>query len=211
MSINSLITFKAGQKIKASETNQNNNYLLNEIINRINSFRTEINNLMEDFKLNVSSGVLKTGDIKLAAYSVVPDTFLICNGANLLISEYPELYAKIGTLFGQTDSLHFSLPDFRDKVPEGFKDASEPFGSIQSGKAPNITASLGLGLSGAYFIEATGAFYQLAGSSTRNEYQKEAGARVAYFSASACSPVYQNVPRITVDRLKVNFLIKYKD
>lgn len=211
MSINALIKFKAGQKIKADETNQNNEYLLNEITSRMSAFRTEIDNEMAEFKEGVSNGALQVGDIKLAAYTNVPDTFLVCNGASLLISEYPELYEKIGVIFGQQDVLHFSIPDFRDKVPEGFKDISEPFGSTQTGKAPNITGSLGLGASGAFFVEATGAFYQLAGSSTRNQYQQDAGARVAYFSASACSPVYQAVSRITVDRLKVNFLIKYKD
>ncbi len=211
MSINSLITFIPGQKIKAKETNQNNTYLLNEITSRINAFRVEINNLMDEFQANVSSGSLKVGDIKLAAYYTVPETFLICNGASVLIDDYQDLYEKIGIQFGQADALHFSLPDFRDRVPEGFKDVNEPFGSFQSGKAPNIYGSIGLGTSGAYFIENSGAFYMINGSSTRNQYQNEAGARVAHFSASACSGVYGNVPRITVDRLKINFLIKYKD
>ena len=88
MSTNSLITFVAGQKIKASETNQNNNFILEQINKNIEILRTELNTKLEEFKSNVSSGALKVGDIKLASYDTVPETFLVCNGASLLIEDY---------------------------------------------------------------------------------------------------------------------------
>lgn len=212
MSTNSLITFIEGQKIKASETNANNNYLLDQITERVNALRIEIDRKLEDFQNTVSSGSLGVGDIKIAVYDTLPANFLVCNGASLLIEEYNDLYNKIGGLYGQVDDYHFNIPDFRDKVPEGFRDTEEPFGSYQPGKAPNIKGELGLGPSGAYFSTKSGAFYKLDGSATRNQYQMESGSKNAYFSANASSNVYSDdATRITVDRLKVNFLIKYKN
>ena len=35
------------------------------------------------------------------------------NGSTLLRADYPELFAKIGTMYGAVDSLHFNLPDDR--------------------------------------------------------------------------------------------------
>jgi len=48
-------------------------------------------------------------------YSAVVDPgFLQCSGQSLLKSDYPDLYAKIGAIFGSADSLHFTLPLLTD-------------------------------------------------------------------------------------------------
>ena len=39
---------------------------------------------------------------------------VIANGASLLRTDYPDLYAKYGTTFGSVDSLHFTLPLLTD-------------------------------------------------------------------------------------------------
>lgn len=38
--------------------------------------------------------------------------WLECNGESVRISEYPELYATLGTRFGETDPSSFCLPNF---------------------------------------------------------------------------------------------------
>lgn len=211
MSTNALITFIEGQKIKASETNANNNYLLDEINRKIEMLRGEIAKQFEDFQATVSSGSLGIGDIKIAVYDTIPANFLVCNGASLLIEEYKDLYDKIGGLYGQEDVLHFNLPDFRDKVPEGFKETSEPFGSYQQGKAPNIKGTYTGGCA-AWHVE-NGAFsFEGYGAGVFPGNGRTVAITTGTLNASKSSNVYSDsVERITVDRLKVNYLIKYKN
>ncbi|MFR1672355.1 MAG: phage tail protein [Candidatus Gastranaerophilaceae bacterium] len=208
MNSNYLINFNEGQKIKAVEMNANFQFVLDEITKQAEIVDQYIKAEFEKIKSQVN--YFKPGDIKLTAYDDVPEGWLVCDGASYLIDDYKDLYDKIGTIFGQDDVLHFNVPDFKDKVPEGFASDSEPFGSVQKGKLPNIKASIGLGASGAYFNDCSGAFFRIDGSATRNQYQSDAGARVAHFSASAYSNLYDdNAKRPTVDRIKVNFLIKF--
>jgi microcystin-dependent protein len=46
--------------------------------------------------------------------SVLSAGNLSCDGSSHLISDYPDLYAKIGTIYGSVDSLHFTLPLLTD-------------------------------------------------------------------------------------------------
>ena len=47
---------------------------------------------------------------------VVPETYLLCNGQAVSRTDYPELFAIIGTRFGFGDgSTTFNVPDYRDK------------------------------------------------------------------------------------------------
>jgi hypothetical protein len=186
--------------------------LLDQITTQIDAFRSEYQKELSEFKDTVQSGSLTVGDMKIAVYDKVPEHFLVCNGASLLIEDYQDLYNAIGVLYGQDDDYHFNLPDFRNRIPEGFKDTDEAFGSYQTGKVPNITGYFALGGSGAYFVDNSGAFYKRDGTSTRNQYQQDSGNRYMYFDASYCSDVYSNdATRVSVDRVKVNYLIKYKD
>lgn len=52
--------------------------------------------------------------------SVVPETYLLCNGQAVSRTDYPELFAIIGTSFGSGDgSTTFNVPDYRDKFVLG--------------------------------------------------------------------------------------------
>lgn len=59
------------------------------------------------------------GEIVTMASPTNPDPvrWLPCDGTSLLRTDYPDLFASIGTTYGFTDSLHFSLPDLRGRVP----------------------------------------------------------------------------------------------
>lgn len=200
-----LINFSGGQKIKASETNSNNQYILNQIEKRGTAIEAYIKTEMDSFKDIVTSGSMKTGDCKIAFYDTVPDKFLVANGASLLITEYQELYDVIGSQYGQEDDYHFNIPDMRNRIPEGFKDATEAFGSFQEGVVPNIK-----GYIGSPYLNATGAFYygnRYGGNSSGGN-----GFNETYFNASRASKCYKDgVTRVSVDRVKVNYLIKYED
>ncbi len=51
--------------------------------------------------------------------SSIPSGFLECNGAAVSQSTYADLYAIIGTTYGDPGGGNFNLPDLQDNVPVG--------------------------------------------------------------------------------------------
>ena len=63
---------------------------------------------------------IPVGSIIPYGNSVVPETYLLCNGQAVSRTEYSELFAIIGTSFGSGDgSTTFNVPDYRDKFVLG--------------------------------------------------------------------------------------------
>lgn len=48
-----------------------------------------------------------------------PDKWVVCDGTEQLVADYPDLYAVIGHLYGDHDSTHFWLPSLSLHVPMG--------------------------------------------------------------------------------------------
>ena len=98
--------------------------------------------------LGTSSGTLTwggktiapvTGEIKWFAFNTAPDGYLVCNGANVSRETYADLFAVIGTTFGEGDgSSTFTLPNLIDKFAQG----STTVGTYKSAGLPNITGNL---------------------------------------------------------------------
>lgn len=80
------------------------------------------------------------GEIRWFAMSTPPEGWLVCNGADVFISDYPALYNAIGKLFLPEDVPDppgmFSLPDLMGKVPWG---SSSQVGKEMKAGVPNIT------------------------------------------------------------------------
>ena len=77
-----------------------------------------------------------TGEIKWFAFNEAPDGYLVCNGAEVSRETYADLFAKIGTTFGEGDgSTTFALPNLIDKFAQG----STTVGTVKSAGLPNIT------------------------------------------------------------------------
>jgi microcystin-dependent protein len=53
------------------------------------------------------------GEIRLFAGPIDAENFLEPNGSSVLRSQYPELFAAIGTTYGAVDGNSFNLPDYR--------------------------------------------------------------------------------------------------
>jgi microcystin-dependent protein len=57
---------------------------------------------------------------------IVPDGYLLCDGAEYLMDTYPNLAAKLMTMYCPggmcTTTMHFRVPDMRGRVPAGKKD-----------------------------------------------------------------------------------------
>jgi len=64
------------------------------------------------------SSFMDAGLIMHYAGSTIPDGWLACDGSSVAQSEYPELYAVIGTTFGGSGA-NFNLPNLEDRFIVG--------------------------------------------------------------------------------------------
>ena len=63
--------------------------------------------------------------------SSAPELFLICDGSAISRSTYADLFAIIGTSYGEGDgSSTFNLPDLRGKVPIGLQSTDADFDTL---------------------------------------------------------------------------------
>lgn len=70
------------------------------------------------------SGV-PAGVIWEAALATAPSGWLLCDGASLLRSSYPVLFAAIGIAYGSVDGAHFNLPNKKGRSGVG-RDPGQP-------------------------------------------------------------------------------------
>ncbi|WP_336081773.1 phage tail protein [Thalassospira sp. CH_XMU1448-2] len=77
------------------------------------------------------------GSVSAFAMPTAPEGWLVCDGAAISRTEYADLFAAIGTLWGHGDQVStFNLPDLRGEFVRGFDDgrgvdAGRVFGSWQ--------------------------------------------------------------------------------
>lgn len=63
------------------------------------------------------------GEIKMFAGTTIPTGWLLCDGSEVEIADYPLLYDAIGNFWGvASDSDHFKLPNFVGRMPLGASD-----------------------------------------------------------------------------------------
>jgi len=67
------------------------------------------------------------GEIRVFAFSMVPEGWAPCDGRSLSISQYPDLAKLLGGAFGPFGSS-FNLPDLRGRTPIGVKGQIYPMG-----------------------------------------------------------------------------------
>lgn len=81
-----------------------------------NALATALDELMTPVDPNPIGTILMWGGDN----TTVPSGWLICNGAYQLRSDYPELFAIVGSLYGSTATT-FALPNFTQKFPLGYQ------------------------------------------------------------------------------------------
>ena len=154
--------------------------------------------------------VQTTGVIIPFAGTSVPTGYLLCNGAAVSRTNYANLFAAIGTLYGAGDgSTTFNLPDARDRVLQGAS-GTHSAGSYIAAGLPNITGSLAQGIACAAIQAAIGAFY--ANGSTNHAAQAFDGNMFPYsifFDASRASTIYGASSTVQSPAIATNFIIKY--
>jgi microcystin-dependent protein len=102
--------------------------------------QTKTDQLLSAMK-NLGKTVVPIGTVVFYLGTTIPDGYLLCNGASLLRTEYPELFAVLGTKCGSVDSAHFTLPDTHHRFLEGTTTLSE-VGSYIAAGLPNIEGYL---------------------------------------------------------------------
>ena len=104
-------------------------------IERLKEFKSKLN----EFE-SWPAGVI----IPFAGTSV-PTGYLLCNGAAVSRTDYANLFAAIGTLYGAGDgSTTFNLPDARDRVLQGAS-GKHSAGSYIAAGLPNISGNSNAG------------------------------------------------------------------
>ena len=98
--------------------------------------QTKTDQLLSAMK-NLGKTVVPIGTVVFYLGTTIPDGYLLCNGASLLRTEYPELFEVLGTKCGSVDSAHFTLPDTHHRFLEGTTTLSE-VGSYIAAGLPNI-------------------------------------------------------------------------
>jgi len=153
--------------------------------------------------LQCSDSFIPTGTIIGYQSEAVPTGFLICDGSELKIEEFEDLYKVIGTTYGQTDSTTFCIPNLQNRVMWG-KDSSKSVGQTLAAGLPNITG----------FLRATdavgsGAFTSSLGSRRPGGSGLGDSQGSYWFDASRCSAVYGKSSTVQPPAMVTNFLIKY--
>ena len=187
------------------------NFVKNYVASAIDSLKT----LLRAEIAAASLAAVPIGTMLPYAGGEVPEGFLLCNGASLSRTEYPELFAAIGDRWGSDSSSTFKLPDTHHRFFEGTTVLSEIGQYVQAG-LPNIKSWL-TAANGYYFVGNTaGAFVpaSYATKKTANSYQENSSLDSGYggfnMDAQSFNPLYGAAETVQPKTLRGQFLIRYE-
>ena len=160
-----LITIQFGSRASSSTLNNNFRYLAELIQSQIQSLTAIVNNSkssMEAITASLETTLYKIGEPKISLVNTLQNNEIWLEGAEVLQTDYPNLYAVYGDTYGTaTQTGYFKLPDFRNRTLWGSSD----FGYLTAG-LPNAVATLTFGGYGS--LTGTGAFKTRSGSTGYN-------------------------------------------
>ena len=172
--------------------------------------QTKTDQLLSAIK-NLGKAIVPIGTVVFYLGTTIPDGYLLCNGASLLRTEYPELFEVLGTKCGSVDEAHFTLPDTHHRFLEGTTTLSE-VGSYIAAGLPNISGTFGV----RPYVDwsgCTGAFSQWRDGGNQDKgvslVQEITSNRITDFDASSVSSLYQNdLTEVRVNALFGMYLIR---
>lgn len=140
----------------------------------------------------------------------VPTGWLPCDGRAVSSTQYPALFAAIGTIWGSETNItangvtYFKLPDFRNRTLWGAD--QKALGTFIAAGLPNITGNINAMYNGG---SPSGCFYSGGGGSTRHSGSSHTvGGNYFSFNASRSSSIYGNSSTVQPPAAAVNFIIK---
>lgn len=213
----SLIKIEYGSIASSSDMNNNFNYLEDlieslkgTITDKTAGFSSTVQTLSQNVEqlLTYKTSFIQTGMIVPTLSSDIPSGFLLCDGSEVKVSDFEDLYNVIGKLYTSSDSTLFKLPDLRDRVLWGTSSTST-LGQELEAKLPNITGRInhlctyGSGISGAFKAVSSSNWKKSGVDQTLQQ-------RNIQFDASNCSAIYNNdCKTVQPPAVVVNYLIKY--
>lgn len=167
---------------------------------------------IEDLKLVIQKPLPPGTITPFAGTSTVPDGYLLCSGAQVSRVTYAALFTAIGTSYGAGDgSSTFTLPDFRDRFPQGAGNVVP--GTYLNPGLPGIWGNTGWIKPGFALGGADGAFYDAGdnnGSSSGFTPRHDTTSRYrSGFNANRCSGLYGASSTVQPPALAINYIIKY--
>ena len=148
---------------------------------------------------------IPTGFIGEWSADTIPDGWLLCDGSAISRTDYADLFAVIGTTWGEGDgSTTFNLPNSIGRFAEGASEA----GSYHDAGLPNITvpkpylSSFGVsaGTYGALKVISRAEDFYVAGGRSRWDCE---------FSAALSNSIYGNSSTVQPPSYTVRKIIKY--
>ena len=177
----------------------------------------------QELSISDSFITIPAGTILQGLYTTAPSGFLLCNGQEVAITEFPILYNIIGTLEGcqSENEGMFKVPDLRGRFLEG---ANGNLGKRIEAGLPNIEGEVGYINSisvGAYergINHAKGCFGKSKNivsvppaviSMSTNSPDNEGNTGLVVLDANISSPIYGNSGTVQPNSICVNYIIKY--
>lgn len=138
----------------------------------------------------------------------VPDGYLLCNGANVSRTTYANLFAVIGTKYGEGDGVTtFTLPNLDGRVLQGTNDTGE-VGTYLEAQLPNIIGSATRFYSELEDEYLTGCFYSEDGGQSKVTDKAWQSNKKLMLDAARCSSLYTTGSTLQPSALSVLACIK---
>ena len=119
------------------------------------------------------------------AGDVIPDGYLLCDGSEVLVDDFPELHNVIGYLYGSSDSTSFCLPDMKDKTLWGVGEHN--LAEYITSKLPNIKGQFRLvGTEGSSAVSGCEIRQEHAGGSGDSPQRETSGVSIHDRLQSSC-------------------------
>lgn len=172
--------------------------------------QTKTDQLLSAMK-NLGKAIVPIGTVVFYLGTTIPDGYLLCNGASLLRTEYPELFEVLGTKCGSVDSAHFTLPDTHHRFLEGTTTLSEVGSYIAAGLPNNygvFTHNRGV------LANGTSGGFNYNNTPCSNKYSlvpADAGVTGTElnYNATICSSLYGASDTVQVSAVFGQYLIRY--
>lgn len=162
-----------------------------------------VNNAVPDASGNITVSAVPVAAVIACAADTAPDGYLFCGGASVSRTTYADLFAAIGTTYGEGDGTStFTLPDLTDRFLMG----STTAGTVHEAGLPNITGSFATEAYLAGGHTPDGAFS--AGDSCKGA-SGGGTDHIITFDASLSNPIYGASTTVQPPALTMRYYIKY--
>ena len=168
----------------------------------------KLNDEKSKFLYELAQMIVPVGIVQAFAGATTPTGWLLCDGSAVSRTEYADLFAVIGTTYGNGDgSTTFNLPNLVDKFIEG----SATAGTVKSAGLPNITGDTSANIvSHSSISTGVGALtYSYGGKNGSLGTGSSMPFGKILFDASASSSIYGNSTTVQPPAVTMRYIIKY--